>query len=175
VELTLAHIRTELEYGRDIVVLVDSITRMGRAFNNNETSSRGRVLSGGMGAGAMEIPRKFFGLARNIEDGGSVTIIATALVDTGSRMDDLIFQEFKGTGNSELVLDRQISEARVFPAVNIDASGTRREDSLYDPEEYQRLIMLRRVLAGKPPLQALQMLLEQIEKYPTNEELLKSL
>jgi transcription termination factor Rho len=175
VELTLAHIRAELECSRDIVVLVDSITRMGRAFNTNETSSRGRVLSGGMGAGAMEIPRKFFGLARNIEDGGSVTIIATALVDTGSRMDELIFQEFKGTGNSELVLDRQIAESRVFPAVNIAASGTRREENLYNPEEYKNLITLRRILAGQPPLQALQMLLEQIEKYPTNQELLKSL
>ena len=174
VELTLAHMRTELECGHDVVVLADSITRMGRAFNL-VGGNKGRVMSGGMGAGAMEIPRRFFGVARNAENGGSVTIIATALVDTGSRMDELIFQEFKGTGNSELMLDRSLAEARIFPAINIHASGTRREEMLYTPAEYEKIITLRRILSDQPPRQALQMLLDQIAKYPTNAELLNSL
>lgn len=155
VELTLAHIRCELECGRDIVVLLDSITRLGRAFNMNGAGS-GRTMTGGLDAKALEIPRRFFGLARNIEDGGSVTVIATALVGTGSRMDDLIFQEFKGTGNSEIVLDRSLAESRIFPAINILTSGTRKEELLYTTDEIKWLAALRRRLSdGGPKLRCL--------------------
>jgi transcription termination factor Rho len=175
-ELMLAHIRTELECGRDVVVLVDSLTRMGRTFNlKGSRRGRGRTLSGGLEAGALEIPRRFFGLARNVEGGGSVTIIATVLVDTGSRMDQLIFEEFKGTGNSEIVLDRSLAEARIFPAVDVSASGTRKEELLYGPEEVQRLAHLRQGLADRSPRDAMLWLLRLLEKYPTNEELLHSI
>jgi transcription termination factor Rho len=133
-ELTLAHVRTELETGHDVVVLVDSLTRMARAFNLQGAGSR-RTLTGGVDAAALEMPRRFFGLARKIERGGSVTVVATALVGTGSAMDDLIFEEFKSTGNSELVLDRELAEARIFPAINLLASGTRREESMYSEQE----------------------------------------
>lgn len=173
-ELTLAHIRAELECGRDVVVLLDSLTRMGRSFNLKGSGSR-RTMSGGLDAGALEIPRRFFGMARNIEGGGSITIVATALVDTGSRMDQIIFEEFKGTGNSELVLDRALSEARIFPAVDIAASGTRKEALLYNPEEGRRITAIRRALAGLSPLDATTALIRMVEKYPTNEELLASL
>ena len=173
-ELTLAHIRIDLECGRDVVVLVDSITRMGRAFNQ-KNPGRGRTLSGGLDARALEIPRRFFGLARNVEDGGSVTIIATALVDTGSRMDQLIFEEFKGTGNSEIVLDRSLAEARIFPAINIAASGTRKEEQLHSREDIHRIGMIRRALAGRSPREAMIAMLKLIEKYPTNKDLLQSL
>jgi len=171
-ELLLAHIRTDLECGRDVVVLVDSLTRMGRAFNLKGSGTK-RTMSGGMEAGAMEIPRRFFGLARNIENGGSVTILATALIDTGSRMDEVIFEEFKGTGNSEIVLDRRLADQRVFPAINITKSGTRREELLHSPEDMKRLVLLRRALANRQPKEALETLLHLLEKYPTNEELLE--
>jgi len=173
-ELTLAHIRTELECSRDAVVLVDSLTRMGRSFNV-KGSGTGRIMSGGMEAGAMEIPRRFFGLARNIEGGGSVTIIATALVDTGSRMDQLIFEEFKGTGNSEIILDRTLADARIFPAIDIPASGTRREELLYAPDEMERVALLRRMMADLQPKEAMSSLLERLSQYHTNEEFLRSL
>jgi transcription termination factor Rho len=173
-ELMLAHIRSELECGLDVVVLVDSMTRMSRTFNLG-TSGRGRSLSGGLEASALEIPRRFFGLARNIEHGGSVTIIATVLVDTGSRMDQLIFEEFKGTGNSEIVLDRALAEARIFPALNIAASGTRKEHLLYRPDEYERLAVLRRGLADRSPKEAVLALMKLLEKYPSNEELLHNM
>ena len=173
-ELTLAHVRCELECGRDIVVLVDSITRMGRAFNLSGTGSR-RTMSGGIDAKALEIPRRFFGLARNIEDGGSVTVIATALVDTGSRMDDYIFQEFKSTGNSEIVLDRSLADARIFPAINLLESGTRKEELLFTPEEMEGLTTLRRMLAGDDPQTAMRNLLKLVEMAPTNTELLQRL
>ncbi len=172
--LMLEHIRTELECGRDIVVLVDSLTRMGRVFNARGRG-RGRTLSGGLDAGALEIPRRFFGLARNIEDGGSVTIIATALVDTGSRMDQLIFEEFKGTGNSEVILDREIAEARIFPAINVVASGTRKEERLYDPDDILRLATIRRGLVDRKPKDAMISLLNALDKFPTNEEFLQSI
>jgi transcription termination factor Rho len=172
-ELMLAHIRIELECGRDVVVLLDSLTRMARTFNlKGSGRGGGRSLSGGLEAGALEIPRRFFGLARNIEDGGSVTILATALVDTGSRLDQVVFEEFKGTGNSEIVLDRSLAEARLFPAINVTASGTRKAHLLYSPDEYQRLIKLQRALAERPPKQALTSLLQLLEKYPSNEALL---
>lgn len=173
VELALAHIRTELECGRDVVVLIDSLTRMGRAFNQRG-SGTGRTMSGGLEAGSLELPRRFFGLARAVEDGGSVTIIATALVDTGSRMDQLIFEEFKGTGNSEIVLERSLAEAHIFPAVNIRMSGTRKEERLYGPDDMRCRARLRRMLADQKPREAMETLLRLIEQYPTNEALLKS-
>lgn len=171
VEMTMACVRTELECGNDVVVLVDSLTRMGRAFNQRGTQT-GRIMSGGLGAGALEIPRRFFGLARAAEDGGSVTIVATALVDTGSRMDELIFEEFKGTGNSEVVLDRGLAERMVFPAVNIRMSGTRKEERLFAPEEYRLMAGLRRRYADMRPKEAMEDLLAMIERFPTNEELI---
>jgi transcription termination factor Rho len=175
-ELVLAHIRTELECGRDIVVLVDSLTRMGRVFNlKGRGRGRGRTMSGGLDAGALEIPRRFFGLARNIEGGGSVTIIATALVHTGSRMDQLIFEEFKGTGNSEIVLDRLLAESRVFPAISISESGTRKEERLYGPDDIKRLAIMRRGLVERRPKEAMDSLVQALEKYPTNEEFLQSI
>lgn len=173
-ELMMAHIRAELECGHDIVVLVDSLTRMSRTFNLRG-SSHGRTLSGGLDAGAMEIPRRFFGLARNIENGGSVTILATVLVDTGSRMDQLIFEEFKGTGNCEIILDRSLADARIFPAINVQASGTRKEELLYAPEDAPRLASLHRLLAGRKPQDALELMFRLLEKHPTNEDLLRSM
>jgi transcription termination factor Rho len=175
-ELMLAHIRIELECGRDVVVLVDSLTRMARTYNlAGSNRGRGRTLSGGLEAGAMEIPRRFFGLARNVEDGGSVTILATILVDTGSRLDQVIFEEFKGTGNSEIVLDRSLAEERMFPAIHLTASGTRKAHLLYEPDEYRRLAKLQRALAERPPKQALTSLLRLLEKYPSNKELLQTI
>lgn len=173
-ELTLAHIRCELECGRDIVVLLDSITRLGRAFNLGSAGTK-RTLSGGLDAKALEIPRRFFGLARNIENGGSVTVIATALIETGSRMDELIFEEFKGTGNSEIVLDRSLADSRIFPAINLQASGTRKEELLYSEEEMQGLIGLRRMLADADPKTAMLSLLKLLNQTPNNEELLQQI
>ncbi|MBN1482786.1 transcription termination factor Rho [candidate division KSB1 bacterium] len=170
-ELTLVHIQTELECGHDVVVLVDSLTRMGRAFNLKGTG-KGRTLSGGVEVGALEFPRRFFGLARNIEHGGSVTIIATALIDTGSRMDDLIFEEFKGTGNCEIVLDRSLATNYIFPAIDITKSGTRKEACLYSPDENKQLIQLRRLLADQDPKTAMQYMIKFLDTYPTNQELL---
>ena len=174
-ELALAYIRTELEVGRDVVVLVDSLTRMGRTFNlKSGGRGRGRTMSGGVDVGALDVPRKFFGLARNAEGGGSVTIVATALVDTGSRADQLIFEEFKGTGNSEIVLDRKLAEARIFPALNIESSGTRKEERLHAPDDLARITQLRRVLLDRGPREAMDILIELTRKYPTNEELLQN-
>jgi transcription termination factor Rho len=175
-EMMLAHIRTELECGLNVVVLVDSLTRLVRAFNlKGSRAGRSRTLSGGVQAEALQIPRRFFGLARNIENGGSVTILATILIDTGSRMDQFIFEEFKGTGNSELVLDRALAEAYIFPAIDLSASGTRKEDRLYSPDDSLRLAMLRRELAGRQPREAMEMLLGLLAEYPTNQELLQSI
>lgn len=171
-ELMLAHIRTELECGRDVVVLLDSLTRLARA-SNLETRGRSRSLSGGMEAAALEMPRRFFGLARNVENGGSVTIIASILVDTGSRMDQVIFEEFKATGNSEIVLDRALAQANIYPAIDVAASGTRKEEQLYPPEDAARVRALRRALAGYKPREAILGLLRLFEQYPTNEALLE--
>ena len=173
-ELMLANIKIELECGRDVVILVDSLTRMGRSFNRRG-SGTGRVMSGGVEVGALETPRRFFGMARNIENGGSVTIIATILVDTGSRMDQLIYEEFKGTGNSEIVLDRSLAEARIFPAINLPASGTRKEECLYSEADMRRLAMMRRVLSSYKPREAIESMEKLLKKYPTNEEFLQSL
>jgi transcription termination factor Rho len=171
-ELTLAHIRTDLECGRDVVVLVDSLTRMARAFNQATPGSR-RTLSGGVDAKALEIPRRFFGLARKAEHGGSVTVIATAMVNTGSRMDDYIFEEFKGTGNSEIVLDRLLADARIFPAIHIQSSGTRREELLCTEEEIHLISSLRQRLAGEEPKTAMQKLIRMLELARTNQDLIK--
>lgn len=177
-ELMLAHVQTELECGREIVLLIDSLTRMGRAFNNRTRrrgTRRGHTMSGGLEAGILEVPRRLFGLARNVENGGSITIIATCLVNTGSRMDQLIFEEFKGTGNSEVVLDRSLAEARVFPAIDIPASGTRKETKLYDEKRSQGLATLRRVLANYGSRDAMDALFKLLTRYPTNEEFLESM
>ena len=151
---------------------MDSITRLARAFNLHGSGSR-RTMSGGLDAKALEIPRKFFGVARNVENGGSVTVIATALVETGSRMDDLIFEEFKGTGNSEIVLDRPLADARIFPAINLLASGTRKEELLYTENEMKGLAALRRRLANLEPKAAMLEMLKLIENLPTNVKLLQ--
>ena len=151
------------ETGRDTVVFIDSLTRMARAFNA-ETKSYGRTLSGGLGANAMEIPRKIFGAARNIEHGGSLTIIATVLVETGSRMDDIIYQEFKGTGNMDLVLSRDCAEHRVYPAIDIHQSGTRKEELLLDKEELKSTVDIRRALSNMKPTEAMTDLLEYLDQ-----------
>jgi transcription termination factor Rho len=150
------------EEGRDVVMLIDSLTRMSRAFNT-ETNSRGRTLTGGLGANAMEMPRRIFGAARNVEHGGSLTIIATILVDTGSRMDDIIFQEFKGTGNMDLVLSRKCAEQRLWPAINIHQSGTRKEHLLFDDAEYRQSVDIRRRLSPHDETAALAELLHLLE------------
>jgi transcription termination factor Rho len=177
-ELMLAHVQTELECGHEVVLMIDSLTRVGRAFNSRTRrggeSSR-PTMTGGLEAGILEVPRRLFGLARNIENGGSVTIIATCLVDTGSKMDQMIFEEFKGTGNSELVLDRALAELRIFPAVNIPASGTRKEAKLYSPQYNRGLVTLRRVIANYAPRDAMEALFKLLRKYPTNEQFLDAM
>jgi transcription termination factor Rho len=172
--LCMAQVRCELECGHEVIVMVDSITRMGRAFNQHGSGS-GRTMSGGLDSRALEIPRKFFGMARNVENGGSVTVVASALIETGSRMDDLIFEEFKGTGNSEIVLDRSLADSRVFPAINLRSTGTRRDELLFSAEELNAINKIRRRVLDMPPQQAIEELLKLVEKYPTNEELLKSI
>jgi transcription termination factor Rho len=173
-EIVLEHARREVEHGRDVIILLDSLTRLARAYNREQRGS-GKILSGGIDSRTMEKPRYFFGSARQAEEGGSLTIIASALVDTGSRMDEVIFQEFKGTGNMELVLDRQLFERRAFPAVDISLSGTRREELLFTPEELLKTNLLRRVLSTVKPVDAMVLLLEKMSKHRTNEAFLKSL
>jgi transcription termination factor Rho len=163
-----------VEFGRDVFIVLDSITRLARAFNNY-IGSTGRTMTGGLDARAMEQPRRIFASARKAEEGGSLTIIATALIDTGSRMDELIFQEFKGTGNSELVLDRKIAEQRYWPAVDINASGTRREELLLPPKDLEAITRLRRALSGSPPIESIQKLLSGLSKFKTNKEFLKAI
>jgi transcription termination factor Rho len=172
-EVVLERARRLVELKKDVVILCDSITRMSRAYNNEQRGS-GKILSGGIDARTMEKPRRFFGAARNAEDWGSLTIIATALIDTGSRMDEVIFQEFKGTGNTEIVLDRALFERRIFPAMNIAQSGTRKEEKLLSPTSLAKIHTLRRALAGTDHIQAMRMLLERLQKFPTNEAFLKS-
>ncbi len=169
----LNHIRVEMECGNDIVILMDSLTRMGRAFNTNESSQNSRTMSGGLASGALEMPRKIFGIARNIENGGSCTILATILKDTGSRMDEVIFQEFKGTGNSEIILDREIAEQRIFPAINITESGTRKEELLRSANEIEKINQIRRNLIPLGKTSAISKLKNMLENTATNEELLK--
>jgi transcription termination factor Rho len=176
-ELVLAHVQIELECGHETVLMIDSLTRMGRAFNNRTRRGGGSrpTMSGGLEAGVLEVPRRVFGLARRAEEGGSVTIVATCLVDTGSRMDQLIFEEFKGTGNSELILDRKLAEARIWPAINLPASGTRKEAKLYSPQESRGLSTLRRVLSSYEPQGAMDALHKLLNKYPTNKEFLENM
>lgn len=173
-QLAVERAKRLVEMGQHVFILMDSLTRIGRAFNNAQ-SGGGRTMSGGVDSRALEIPRKLFAAARNTEEAGSLTILATALIETNSRMDDLIFQEFKGTGNMELVLDRKISDQRIYPAVDIFLSGTRREELLLDEEELHKIGVIRRGLAGHKPIEAIERLLFFIRKYPTNAELLKSI
>ena len=173
-ELMLAHIRTELECGNEIVVLLDSLTRLTRAYNLGGRG-RQRTLSGGVDAAALEVPRRFLGLARNVEHGGSITILATVLIDTGSRMDQLLYEEYKSTGNSEIVLDRALAQAGLFPAIDVQRSGTRKEERLYGPDELAGLTRLRRKLAGYSTQESLTRLFGLLEQYPTNAELLRQL
>ncbi|OLE67847.1 MAG: hypothetical protein AUG09_00395 [Acidobacteria bacterium 13_1_20CM_2_68_7] len=172
--IVLERARRLVEMGRDVVILLDSLTRLARA-HNTATPGTGRTLSGGLDARTMEQPRRLFGAARKAEEGGSLTVIATALVDTGSRMDDVIFQEFKGTGNMELVLDRSLFEQRIYPALDIPKSGTRKEEKLFTKEELPRIHKLRRVLFEMKPRDAMMKLLDKLSKYPTNAEFLKAL
>jgi transcription termination factor Rho len=163
-----------LEAGKDVVVLLDSITRLGRAFNNSRRfGSSGRTMSGGLDSRALEIPKQLFGGARKAEEGGSLTIIASCLVDTGSRADQIIFEEFKGTGNMELILDRSISEQRLFPAINLAASGTRKEHLLMTEQELKTVTALRRRLMSMKPPQQIEQLLAALKRYPTNQEMVQ--
>jgi len=171
--LAIALAQREVEYGRDVIILLDSLTRLGRAFN--KTVNSGRVMSGGVDINALREPKRMFGAARNIEGGGSLTILATCLIDTGSRMDELIFQEFKGTGNMEIILDQEMADRRVYPAIDVPRSGTRKEELLFPAEELTQRNALRRVLTGMKPIPAMEGLLTVMGKYPTNGELLEYL
>jgi transcription termination factor Rho len=173
-EVALDRARRLVETGGDVVVLLDSITRLSRAYNTEQRGS-GRVLSGGIDARTMEKPRRFFGAARNAVGGGSLTVIGTALVDTGSRMDEVIFQEFKGTGNTEIVMDRGLFDRRIFPAIDISASGTRKEEKLFTPFEYEKVTLLRRALAQLRPAEAMQLLTQKLGAYKSNAEFLEDL
>ena len=158
-----------VEHKKDVVILLDSITRLGRAYNSVQPAS-GKILSGGVDSNALERPKRFFGAARNLEEGGSLTIIATALVETGSKMDEVIYEEFKGTGNMEIHLERKIAEKRIYPAINIRRSGTRREDLLTSPEELQRMFILRKILDDMEDSQAIEFLIERLKSSKTNDE-----
>ncbi len=172
-EMVLERARRLVEMKHDVVVLLDSITRLSRGYNNLE-SGRGRIMSGGVEAKALIKPKKFFGSARNAEEGGSLTVLATALTETGSRMDELIFEEFKGTGNMELHLDRGLQEKRLYPAIHPLLSATRREELLYHPDEWERVLMLRKTMAALPPLEAMEKLIDNLHATKTNAELLLS-
>jgi len=173
-EMVIEKAKRMVEYGRDVVIFLDSITRLARAWNS-ECPNSGKILSGGIDANAMQRPKKFFGSARKVEEGGSLTIVATALIDTGSRMDEVIFEEFKGTGNQEIVLDRSLVDKRIWPAIDIDRSGTRREERLMDSEEQRRVSILRRVLSEMNPPDAMQMMTDRLRKTKTNAEFLMSM
>jgi len=166
-EMVIEKARRMVEHKKDVVILLDSITRLARAYNTVQPHS-GKILSGGVDANALHKPKRFFGAARKIEEGGSLTIMATALVDTGSRMDEVIFEEFKGTGNMEIHLDRALVDRRIFPSINIERSGTRKEELLYHPDEFNRVSMLRRALVGVPPVEAMDLLLGRLKKTPNN-------
>jgi len=172
-EIVAERARRLVECGKHGIIFLDSITRMARAYNHMQKGG-GKIMSGGIDARTMEKPRRFFGAARNAEGGGSLTIIATALIDTGSRMDEIIFQEFKGTGNTEIVLDRDLFNRRIFPCINIPQSGTRKEEKLYDPEELPKIVKLRRALAAVDKIQAMELVLGRLSKFRTNADFLKS-
>ena len=173
-EMVLDRARRLVELGQDVIVFMDSLTRMSRAYNNAQKNS-GRIMSGGIDARTMVKPRRFFGSARNIENGGSLTIIATCLVDTGSRMDEVIFQEFKGTGNMEIILSHDLFERRIFPCINIGASGTRKEEKLYSKDDVARLHLLRRALATLSPHEAMSLLLSKLKQTKSNADFLKAI
>ncbi|MCY4302037.1 MAG: transcription termination factor Rho [Aestuariivita sp.] len=173
-EMVIEKAKRLVEHKRDVVILLDSITRLGRAFNTVVPSS-GKVLTGGVDANALQRPKRFFGAARNIEEGGSLTIIATALIDTGSRMDEVIFEEFKGTGNSEIILDRKIADKRVFPAIDILKSGTRKEDLLIDKADLQKTFVLRRILTPMGTTDAIEFLMSKLKQTKSNAEFFNSM
>ena len=173
-EMVIEKAKRLVEHKRDVVILLDSITRLGRAYNTVVPSS-GKVLTGGVDANALQRPKRFFGAARNIEEGGSLTIIATALIDTGSRMDEVIFEEFKGTGNSEIVLDRKVSDKRIFPAMDILKSGTRKEELLVDPKDLQKTYVLRRILNPMGTTDAIEFLISKLKQTKTNGEFFDSM
>ena len=173
-QMVIEKARRLVEFGRDVVILLDSITRLGRA-HNTEVPHSGKILSGGVDANALQQPKRFFGSARNTEEGGSLTILATSLIDTGSRMDEVIFEEFKATGNMDLHLDRRLVDRRTYPAINIEKSGTRREELLLDPEEQKRIWVLRRVLNEMPLVEAMELLRDRISRSKSNEEFLRTM
>jgi transcription termination factor Rho len=173
-EMVIEKAKRLVEHGRDVVILLDSITRLGRAYNTVVPSS-GKVLTGGVDANALQRPKRFFGAARNIEEGGSLTIISTALIDTGSRMDEVIFEEFKGTGNSEIVLDRKVADKRVFPAIDILKSGTRKEELLVPKGDLQKVFVLRRILSSMGVVDAIEFLLDKLKQTKTNAEFFESM
>jgi transcription termination factor Rho len=172
-EIVAERARRLIECGKHVIIFLDSITRMARAYNHMQKGG-GKIMSGGIDARTMEKPRRFFGAARNAEGGGSLTIVATALIDTGSRMDEIIFQEFKGTGNTELVLDRELFNRRIFPCINIPQSGTRKEEKLYGADELPKIVKLRRALAAVDKIQAMELVLGRLSKFKTNADFLKS-
>ncbi|MDQ0457943.1 transcription termination factor Rho [Rhizobium paknamense] len=173
-EMVIEKAKRLVEHGRDVVILLDSITRLGRAYNTVVPSS-GKVLTGGVDANALQRPKRFFGAARNIEEGGSLTIIATALIDTGSRMDEVIFEEFKGTGNSEIVLDRKVADKRIFPAMDILKSGTRKEDLLVPRQDLQKIFVLRRILAPMGTTDAIEFLIDKLKQTKNNGDFFESM
>jgi transcription termination factor Rho len=173
-EMVLEKAKRLVEFGQDVVILLDSITRLARAHNAVVPHS-GKILSGGLDATALERPKRFFGAARNIEEGGSLTIIATALIETGSRMDEVIFEEFKGTGNMELQLDRRLSDRRIYPSIDVTRSGTRKEELLLDDFELNRIWILRKFLAELTPVEAMEFLLERMRGTKSNQDFLDSM
>ncbi len=173
-EMVIEKAKRMVEYGHDVVIFLDSITRLARAWNS-ECQQSGKILSGGLDANALQNPKRFFGSARKVEEGGSLTIVATALVDTGSKMDEVIFEEFKGTGNMEICLDRRLVDKRIWPAIDINRSGTRREEMLLDPEEYRRVVVLRRVLNEMNAPEAMELLVSRMQKTKSNAEFLMSM
>jgi transcription termination factor Rho len=173
-EMVLEKAKRLVEHGTDVVILLDSITRLARAYNVTVPHS-GKILSGGVDANALHKPKRFFGAARNIDNGGSLTIIATALVETGSRMDEVIFEEFKGTGNMELILDRHIADKRIFPAIDLNRSGTRKEELLLTETELNRVYLLRNFLSDMPTAEAVEFLMDRMKRVATNQEFLDSM
>ena len=171
-EMVIEKAKRLVEMGKDVVILLDSLTRLARAYNTVVPSS-GKVLTGGVDANALQKPKRFFGAARKVEEGGSLTIIATALIDTGSRMDEVIFEEFKGTGNSELTLDRKLVEKRTYPAIDITKSGTRHEEMLFTEAELQKVWILRRILQPMGVVESMEFLLDKMKRAKTNEELFR--
>jgi transcription termination factor Rho len=173
-EMVLGKAKRLVEHKVDVVILLDSITRLGRAYNAEQPHS-GKILTGGVDASALQRPKRFFGAARNIEEGGSLTIISTALIDTGSKMDEVIFEEFKGTGNAELHLDRRLADRRVYPAIDVTRSGTRKEELLLDPDEQKRMWVLRRILHDMNSIEAMELLKERLKKTQSNAEFLMTM